>query len=166
MKPFRSNLKINIIDDVRDAANEVTPPWAVPRIVYSGLMPLVKTPADLTWGTEYVYFWRDEAIGAHRVDLFPQLNGPITLTPYLESSYLVGLRETLYFLEPHDDKSQMLYDEDFESRTLYNILITAATTLSRDYDVSIKKFRTLRSKTTVFCRSMIFVHGISAPVFR
>ena len=136
--------EINIIDDVRDAANEVTPPWAVPRIVYSGLMPLFKTPADLTWGTEYVYFWRDESIGAHRIDLFPQLNGPITLTPYLESSYQVGLRETLYFLEPHDDKSEMFYDEDFESRTLYNILITGATTLSRDYDLSIKKYRTLR----------------------
>ena len=137
--------EINIIDDVRDAANEITPPWAVPRIGYSGLMPLFKTPIDLTWGTEYVYFWRDEGLGAHRIDLFPQLNGPIALSPYIESSYQVGLRETLYFLEPHDVLSETLWDgKNFENRTFYNLLLTGATTLSRDYDISIKKYRKFR----------------------
>ncbi len=137
--------EINIINDVRDAENEITPPWAVPRVGYSGLIPFLGTPADLTWGTEYVYFWRDEGIGAHRIDLFPQLNGPLAISPYIESSYQLGVRETLYFLEPHDTLSKQLWDgRNFENRTFYNLQLTGATTLSRDYDISIKKYRTFR----------------------
>jgi LPS-assembly protein len=135
--------EISIIDDVRDAPDEITPPWAVPRIAYSGLLPFLQSPVDLVWGTEYVYFWRDEGVGAHRIDLYPQLNGPLTFSPYLESSYQVGLRETLYFIEPHDNASEGLYD-DFESRTQYNVFLTGATTFSRDYDISIKKYKTFR----------------------
>jgi LPS-assembly protein len=137
--------EVSIINDVRDAPDEITPPWAVPRIGYSGLLPLLQTPIDLTWGTEYVYFWRDEGVGGHRIDLFPKLNGPIALSPYLESSYLVGLRETLYFIETHDTLSEELWDDrDFENRTLFNLLLTGATTLSRDYDLSQKKYKTFR----------------------
>jgi len=136
--------EINIINDVRDAPDEVTPPWAVPRIGYAGLLPFLKTPVDLVWNTEYVYFWRDEGVGAHRIDLFPRLNGPLSFSPYLESSYQVGVRETLYFIEPHDTASEALYDEDFDSRTLFNVFLTGATTLSRDYDISTKKYKTFR----------------------
>jgi len=137
--------EVNIVDDLRDDPQELTPPWAVPRVAYSGLLPFLQTPLDLTWGTEYVYFWRDEGIGAHRVDLFPQLNGPISNTPYLESSYLIGLRETLYFIEPHDALSEEIWDgRNYEHRTFYNVLLTGATTLSRDYDISIKNYKTFR----------------------
>jgi len=137
--------EINIIDDLRDDPDEITPPWAVPRIAYSGLLPFLQTPLDLTWGTEYVYYWRDEGVGAHRLDLFPQLNGPIAITPYLESSYLLGLRETLYFIEPHDTLSEIIWqDRDFEHRTFYNLVLNGATTLSRDYDIAIKKYKTFR----------------------
>jgi LPS-assembly protein len=137
--------EINVIDDLRDDPEEVMPPWALPRVGYSGLLPFLQTPIDLTWGSEYVYYWRDEGVGAHRVDLFPQLNGPITFSPYLEASYLVGLRETLYFIQPHDTLSEELWDNrDFEHRTFYNVLLTGATTLSRDYDISIKNYTTFR----------------------
>lgn len=137
--------EINIINDLRDSPDEITPPWAVPRIGYSGLLPFLKTPLDLTWGTEYVYYWRDEGVGAHRVDLFPQLNGPLTISPYLEASYLAGVRETLYFVEPHDTLSETVWDgREFQNRTFYNFMLTGATTLSRDYDVSIKKYKTFR----------------------
>ena len=137
--------EINIINDLQDDPDEVTPPWAVPRIAYAGLVPFFRTPLDLTWGTEYVYFWRDEGVGAHRVDLYPQLNGPIPISPYLESSYLLGVRETLYFIEPHDNLSEAIWDDrDFEHRTFYNFGLTGATTLSRDYDISLKKYKTFR----------------------
>ena len=137
--------EVKIVDDLRDDPQELTPPWAVPRVAYSGLLPFLQTPMDLTWGTEYVYFWRDEGVGAHRVDLFPQLNGPISITPYLESSYLFGVRETLYFIETHDPLSEEIWDgRNYEHRTFYNVLLTGATTLSRDYDISIKNYKTFR----------------------
>jgi LPS-assembly protein len=138
--------EVSIIDDLRDAPDELTPPWAVPRVAYSGLLPFLHTPLDLVWGTEYVYFWRDEGVGAHRVDLFPQLNGPFPFSsPYLETSYLLGIRETLYFIEPHDSESEALYDgRDFEERTFYNVQFTGATTLSRDYELSSDKYKSFR----------------------
>jgi LPS-assembly protein len=137
--------EISIINDLRDSSDEVTPPWAVPRVAYSGLLPFLQTPLDLTWGTEYVYFWRDEGVGAHRIDLFPQLNGPLPFFPYLESSYLLGIRETLYFIEPHDSESEAIYaNRDFEQRTLYNLFLTGATTLSRDYGLSSEKYKSFR----------------------
>ncbi|HBH60315.1 MAG TPA: hypothetical protein DDX85_00940, partial [Nitrospiraceae bacterium] len=112
----------------------------------SGLLPFLQTPLDLTWGTEYVYFWRDEGVGAHRIDLFPQINGPFPFSsPYLETSYLFGIRETLYFIEPHDSESETLYDDrDFEERTFYNVQFTGATTLSRDYALSSEKYKIFR----------------------
>lgn len=137
--------EIKVIHDVQDDALEITPPWAVPRIAYSGLLPFLQTPLDLTWDTEYVNYWRDEGVGAHRVDLFPQLNGPISFSPYLESSYLVGLRETMYFIETHDTMSENAWaGRDFVRRTFYNVLLTGATTLSRDYDMPLKKYPTFR----------------------
>ena len=137
--------EISIIDDVRDAPDEITPPWLVPRIAYSGLLPFLQTPLDLTWGTEYVYFWRDEGVGAHRIDLFPQLNGPLSFSPYLESTYLLGVRETLYYIEPHDIESEVLYeDRSFEHRTLYNFFLSGASTLSRDYKLSSDKYKSFR----------------------
>lgn len=137
--------EINIIDDLRDDPDEVTPPWAVPRVAYSGLLPLLKTPLDLTWGTEYVYYWRDEGVGAQRINLYPQLNGPIGISPYLEASYLVGLRETLYFIDTHDEISEEIWaDNDFEHRTFYNVLLSGATTLSRDYDIKFRNYKAFR----------------------
>jgi LPS-assembly protein len=138
--------EVSIIDDLRDAPDEITPPWVLPRIAYSGLLPFLHTPLDLVWGTEYVYFWRDEGVGAHRIDLFPQINGPFPFSsPYLETSYLLGIRETLYFIEPHDSESETLYDgRDFEERTLAHVQFTGATTLSRDYELSSDKYKSFR----------------------
>lgn len=136
--------ELRIIDDDRVAPDTPTPPWALPRIGYLGLTPLLKSPADFVWDTEYVYFWRDESVGAHRLNLHPQLNGPLPLSPYVESSYHVGLRETLYFIEPHDSESELLYGDDYDSRTFYDLELSGATTLSRDYEISAGKYRKLR----------------------
>jgi LPS-assembly protein len=108
-------------------------------------VPFYRTPLDLTWGSEYVYYWRDEGVGAHRLDLFPRLIGPLTLSPYLESSYSIGVRETLYNIEPHDPAAEEIWqDRDFEHRTLYDFSVSAATTLSRDYNTAIGDYRTFR----------------------
>ena len=136
--------EVEIIDDKHDDSDVPTPPWALPRIGYSGLLPLFNSPADFLWDTEYVYYWRDEGVGAHRINLFPQVSGPLPLSPYLESSYNAGLQETLYFIEPHDAESKSLHDEDYESRTFYNLQLSSATTLSRDYAISAGKYRKLR----------------------
>jgi LPS-assembly protein len=129
----------HIVDDLRDEPGKTMPAWALPRIALSGLVPLLRMPVDLAWQTDYAYFWRDEGVGGHRLDLFPSLNGPINLFPYLEASYLLGLQEILYFIKPHDTASEALWDDgDFEHRSLYNLQFTAATTLSRSFDIALK----------------------------
>jgi LPS-assembly protein len=137
--------ELSVIDDEQPGPVDETPIWAVPRITYSGLLPILKTPVDLTWGSEYVYFWRDEGIGAHRLDLFPQLNGPVSLSPYLEASYLLGLRETLYSVETHGNLAEEQWtNDDFQSRAMYNVGFNLATTAVRDYDLSVGSFKTFR----------------------
>jgi len=137
--------ELSIIDDEQPGPVDETPLWAVPRITYSGLLPILQTPVDLTWGSEYVYFWRDEGIAGHRLDLFPQLNGPIGLSPYLESSYLLGLRETLYSVNKHGDLAEEQWShDDFQSRAMYNIVLDLATTAVKDYDLSIGSFKAFR----------------------
>jgi LPS-assembly protein len=137
--------EINIIDDVRDDPLEITPAWALPRLVYSGLLPVLQSPVDLTWGSEYVFFWRDEGVGGHRIDLFPQLNGPLNFSSFLESSYLIGLRETLYFIEPFGEEAEDIWaNKDFENRTLFNFNVNFATTFVRDFNITKEKPRTFR----------------------
>jgi LPS-assembly protein len=137
--------ELSVIDDEQPGPVDETPVWAVPRITYSGLLPILKTPVDLTWGSEYVYFWRDEGIGAHRLDLFPQLNGPVNLSPYLEASYLLGLRETLYSVKTHGNLAEEQWThDDFQSRAMYNAGFNLATTAVRDYDLSIGSFKSFR----------------------
>ena len=137
--------EINIIDDLRQGQDIISPPWALPRMTYSGLLPFLHSPVDLTWNTEYVYYWRDEGVNAHRIDLFPQLNGPISVSPYLEASYLAGIRETLYYIKPQDALAEEIWqDGEFENRTFYNLLLNTATTLSRDYGLTFKDYKAFR----------------------
>jgi LPS-assembly protein len=137
--------ELSVVDDEQPGPVDDTPIWAVPRITYSGLLPILQTPVDLTWGSEYVYYWRDEGIGAHRLDLFPQLNGPLTKSPYVEASYLLGLRETLYSVETHGDLAEEQWTKgDFQSRAMYNVGLNLATTAVRDYKLSVGSFKTFR----------------------
>jgi len=136
--------EVRIIDDERVAPDTPTPPWALPRLGYSGLTPFLDSPVDFVWDSEYVYYWRDESVGAHRVNFFPQLNGPLPISPYVEASYQAGMQETLYFIEPHDTEAKLLYDNDYDSRTFYNLQLSGATTLSRDFDISLGQYKKLR----------------------
>ena len=137
--------ELSIIDDEQPGSLDETPIWAVPRVTYSGLLPILQTPVDLTWGSEYVYFWRDEGLGAHRLDLFPQLNGPVSLSPYLEASYLLGLRETLYSVKKHGALAEEQWTHDnFQSRAMYNLGVNLATTAVRDYNFSMGSFKAFR----------------------
>jgi len=125
---------------INDARNEFitpTPLWAMPRINYTGLVPLPSLQAldaDLSWNTEYVYYWRDRGIGAHRLDLAPRLTIPLPLGPYLEATADGSIRETLYAVEQHE--GLFWNGENNRHRHLFDAGVDLATTLVRDYTLS------------------------------
>ncbi len=87
-------------------------PWSLPSLSFAGSRPLLAprrsraasaaladslvAKTDLTWDSGYVYYWREDGVGAKRLDLHPVLKAPLPLAPFLETTADVGLRQTIY----------------------------------------------------------------------
>jgi len=130
------NGELRLINDARHEPTVPTPLWALPSLAFSGEMPIRQTPLDLVWESEYVYYWREKGLGAHRLDLHPRLVSPLPLGAYLDAIISGGVRETLYLAEVHDDAPPADWSGDHGAeRTLYDIDLSVNTTLVRDYAI-------------------------------
>ena len=145
------NTELLAVDDLHDDPMEQTSPWAVPRLLFGGATGLKKLPFDLSWNTEYTYFWRERGVVGHRFDLHPRLISPLPISPYLEASASAGLRETLYRTDSNGLPSSVNWSGSrYQNRTMYDLKITAATTLLRDYTTGWKLTGSNQSSSTVF----------------
>ncbi len=138
--------EILIINDASNQETATSPLWALPRLNFSGLVPVQRTPLSLSWESEYVNYWREKGIGTHRLDFHPRILSPLNITPYLETNFSVGVRETLYLPKEYGgvEKPPQWQDKRIVSRTLFDYEIETNTTLFRDYIVNDKnglKFR-------------------------
>lgn len=150
------------INDLRFAKNSPTPLWKLPEINYKGLLPVYETNVDLSWNADYVYYWRKDGVGAHRVDLFPRVTMPVPLSDYLETVVSAGIRNTSYFIQDHGDSDwpgSVTGDEtdetdettlqdivtdnradwedgDTENRFLGDFRAEIATTMIRDFNIN------------------------------
>jgi LPS-assembly protein len=119
---------------LEEVSRPVSPLQALPRIDFSGRLPIAGTRFSTSWNTEYVNYWRDRGIGAHRLDLHPSL---ITFLPrygWVEGKVTAGIRETLYQVEPHGGAA---WDGGrFQDRLAYDFTGNMATTLMREFAVS------------------------------
>lgn len=130
------NGELLAVDDLIDTPVGQTSPWALPRLIYAGATELRNLPFDLSWNTEYTYYWRERGVAGHRLDLYPRIISPLPISPYLEASASAGLRETLYHTESSDSPSSSSWSGSRnQNRTMYDLNITAATTLLRDYSI-------------------------------
>lgn len=115
-------------------ARPTSPLQALPRIDFSGRLPIADSRFSTAWNTEYVNYWRDRGVGAHRLDLHPRL---ITFLPrigWLEGKVAAGVRETLYQVESHGGAA---WDESrFQDRLAYDFTGNVATTLLREFSLS------------------------------
>nr|WP_275888421.1 LPS assembly protein LptD [Desulfobulbus alkaliphilus] len=135
-------LLINDVSDATYTPDRPSPAWKLPSLKYSGLMPVAALQgADFSWDTEYVNFWREEGVGAHRFDLFPRLSVAVPLTPYLETTVRGGVRNTHYLIQ--DNGATAWEDTDSENRFLYTLGGNVGTTMMRDFGVSIGDIDTL-----------------------
>lgn len=128
-----STLNINLlgINDVRVTESSPTPLWQLPSINYSGALPILDSSFTFDWDADYVNYWREEGVGAHRIDFFPKLSAPVPLGSYLESRAEVGLRGTMYSVETYGDGEWT--EDDNPSRLLGTFHTDLATTLMRDF---------------------------------
>lgn len=131
------NAELRVINDVQDEPADASPLWALPRLTFSGLVPVRRSPFELSWETEYIYYWRERGLGAHRLDLHPRLTAPLPFGPYLEANVIGGLRETLYLSELHGNTPPGgRPGDDLQNRTMTDFESNIGTTLVRDYEIS------------------------------
>jgi len=108
-----------------------TPAQALPRVDFAGRLPLADTGMSGVWGTEYVNYWREEGVGAQRMDLHPQLISALPRGGWIEGKVTGGVRETVYQVENYGD-SAWEYDR-FQDRQALDFTGNIATTLMRDF---------------------------------
>ncbi len=129
-------LQVNLlgINDLRFAKNEPTPLWKLPEITFNGLLPVFETGVDFSWNADYVYFWREEGVGANRVDIFPRVTMAVPLSDYLETTLSAGVRDTFYAIQDNDDPQWQ--DSDTENRLLGDLRAEIGTTMIRDFGLA------------------------------
>jgi len=115
-------------------SNPDSPLQALPRLTWNGRIPLAGNPWSVGWDTEYVNYWRDRGVGAHRLDLHPQLIRSLPKNPWVEGKTTLGVRETLYQVESYDDAAWNF--DRFQDRTGIDFEGNVATLLMREFDLS------------------------------
>ncbi len=123
------------INDVRKSKSDPTPLWQMPGINFTGLLPVGETMINLDWDVNYINFWREDGVGAHRIDIFPRLSSPLPLGDYLEATAEIGLRDTSYLIQEYGEADWQ--GSDNENRLLVDVQTEVGTTLIRDFNVSL-----------------------------
>lgn len=131
------SLKGNLmaINDIRADKTSPTPLWRLPDINFTGLLPIGNTTINLDWDVDYVNYWRENGVGAHRFDIFPRLSAPLPLSDYLEATAELGLRDTSYLIREYGDGEWE--GSDTEHRLLADFQVEIGTTLIRDFGVNL-----------------------------
>lgn len=114
-------------------SRRTSPLQALPRLDFTGRIPISGTRMSTAWESEYVNYWREEGVGAQRLDLHPKLISFLPRGGWLEGKVSGGARETAYQLESYGDSS---WDKDrFQDRQAYDFTGNMATILLRDFDL-------------------------------
>ena len=120
------------IDDLRVDKTSPSPLWKLPEINFNGLLPISDTGANVSWETDYVYYWRDKGVKSNRFDLFPRVMWGVPLSEYLETTVTGGIRDTLYLIESNNDPDWIDADST-KNRFLGDFLAEIGTTMIRDF---------------------------------
>lgn len=132
------------INDLSDPQNIPTQLWRLPSLKYTGVVSLFDNSGiDFSWNTNYVNYWRETGVGAHRVDLYPEVDIALPLSQYLETTVNAGIRDTFYVVQVGGDETDEganprgFADGDTENRLIGNFGAEIGTTMIGDFDVDI-----------------------------
>lgn len=110
-----------------------SPLQALPRLDFTGRIPISGTRMSTAWDSEYVNYWRAEGVGAQRLDMHPKLISFLPRGGWLEGKISGGARETAYQVESYGDSS---WDKSsFQDRQAYDFTGNMATIFLRDFDL-------------------------------
>lgn len=110
-----------------------SPLQALPRLDFTGRLPISGTRMSAAWESEYVNYWRADGVGAQRLDLHPKLISFLPRGGWIEGKVSAGARETAYQVQAYGDSS---WDKDsFQDRQAYDFTGNVATTFLRDFDL-------------------------------
>ena len=111
----------------------ISPLQALPRLDFTGRIPISGTRMSTAWESEYVNYWRADGMGTQRLDLHPKLISFLPRGGWLEGKVSGGVRETAYQLESYGNSS---WDKDrFQDRQAYDFTGNMATIFLRDFDL-------------------------------
>jgi LPS-assembly protein len=144
------------INDLRLFKNSPSPLWKLPEITFKGLLPVYDSGVDFSWNADYTYYWREEGVGAHRVDIFPRVTMSVPLSSYLETVVSAGVRDTFYSIQnsgstnvtvtdteidgeditvTEPDPDSIWNDGDTENRFMADFRAEIGTTMIRDFSI-------------------------------
>ncbi len=122
------------IDDNSLDTSGPSPLWKLPSVNFAGLVPVGETLVNFDWNTDYINYWREDGVGAHRFDIFPRLITPVPLSDYLEATASVGVRDTYYLINEYGDSDWT--GSDSENRLLLTFNADIGTTLMGDFNLN------------------------------
>ncbi len=137
------NAGVTIIHDATDTPGTYHR-WTLPTIDFSGRKTLMdKKPGstgirefmediDLTWSSTFANYWQENGVGGGLLDVYPKLSAPLRLTPYLETTASIGMRETLYQVDDNRFTS-VGFDHGINSRNIFDFAISTSTIFMRDF---------------------------------
>lgn len=147
------NAEMRVVNDPTDVRSTYHR-WTLPEVTFSGRLPVARKrvgstgvrefleDTDLTWGSIYGFYWQENDIGGHRLDLAPQLITPLRLSPYLETTATLGVKETFYTVDDNRVTSDG-YNSDIYSRTMQNFGLSTSTIFMRDFLFDSNAYRSL-----------------------
>ncbi len=121
--------------------------WTLPRLTFTGsrmILPFALDSGglrafaentDLIWDSEFVDYWRKAGVGGQRLDLHPQLTALLSLSPYLETTATIGVRETLYHVNDQST-APTKYGSGILNRYLYDFNLATSTIFMRDFKLA------------------------------
>jgi LPS-assembly protein len=110
-----------------------SPLQTLPRLDFSGRIPVGGTRVSAAWDSEYVNYWRADGVGTQRLDFHPRLVSFLPRGGWLEGRVSGGARETAYLLESYGGAS---WDQgSFQDRQAYDFTGNMATILLRDFSL-------------------------------
>ncbi len=108
--------------------------WKLPEINAQGRYSFANFPFTFEWEADYVYYWRKQGLGGHRIDLRPALSTSLPLLPpYLESRAELGIRETYYAIDSFGTATWT--EKRHQNRIVPDFSFEVATTLMRHFTV-------------------------------
>jgi len=107
----------------------------LPALTFDALkQPIQTTPLFFQSDTAYAYFYRQDGISGHRLDIHPRLFLPLRADRFFTFEPSAGIRQTAWFEDPPDMETEPKATEnDYAHRELYDLKAVLSTDLYRIY---------------------------------